>query len=43
MRIAFKTKADPYMIIKNIGQNRTLADGFVHQIVIWMSEKCNFT
>ena len=31
------------MILENIKNNISHYDGFVHQIVAWMVEKCNFT
>ena len=31
------------MIVEKIGQNISHVDGFVHQIVIWIAEKGNFT
>ena len=31
------------MLIERTGINISHIDGFVHQIVTWMAEKCNFT
>ena len=31
------------MFVKRIGHNVTHADGFVHKIISWIGEKCNFT
>ena len=31
------------MLMKYTGTNLSHVDGFVHQIVTWVAEKCNFT
>ena len=33
----------PYVIIEHVGRNITHIDGYIHQILMWMAEKCNFT
>ena len=34
---------NPYMLMELTGTNISHFDGFAHQIVAWMGEKCNFT